>query len=80
MINNEKGTDHKESAPKQAQSYLSKIRSTCLTLFIISILCMFVGQYKSNDRMLSVGIGMSISVAMVEITINLSDESEDDDE
>jgi 1,4-dihydroxy-2-naphthoate octaprenyltransferase len=69
-----KGTDHKGPAPKQAHPYLSRIKNTCLTVFFLSIVLIFVGQIRDNDRMLFVGLGMGVATTLVMLAENLEEE------
>lgn len=62
-------------APKR-KNIITKINNACLSLFVIFVAMMILGQHFNNDRVMSIGIGIGIATAVIQVV--LLDLKEDD--
>lgn len=62
-------------APKDDKDIITKIHNVCLSLVVIFVVMMILGQHFNNDRVLSVGIGIGIATAIIQVvTLDLKED------
>lgn len=61
-------------APRD-KDIITKIHNACLSLFVIFVIMMILGQHFNNDRVISVGIGIGIATAIIQVvTLDLKED------
>lgn len=62
-------------APKDDKDIIAKVHNACLSLFVIFVIMMILGQHFNNDRVISVGIGIGIATAIIQVvTLDLKED------
>ena len=67
MEEKKNGTGHRP-APKR-KNIITKINNACLSLFVIFVAMMILGQHFNNDRVMSIGIGIGIATAVIQVVL-----------